>query len=89
MTTRKATTVMLETAREQAGLSVDVLWIRYFGNGGTATFETFQVYLSGDVVPNKLQYNIAASTLNECFADMDLDHPVPYADGGGQGHPRP
>jgi hypothetical protein len=69
----------LEAARRQLGLSVDELWVRYFGNGGTATIAEFQSFLADEPWPAALQYDIAVSALNDRFGEIDLDHPVPYA----------
>lgn len=73
----------LETARRRAGLTVDELWVRYFGNGGAATFTELQSFLVGDAWPSALQYDITVSALNDRFTEMDLNHPIPYA-GSGQ-----
>lgn len=69
----------LDGPRRQARLSVDELWVRYFGNGGTATMAQFQAFLGEDRWPGTLQYDIAVSALNDRFTEMDLDHPIPYA----------
>lgn len=69
----------LEVARHRLGLSVDQLWVRYFGNGGTATMAEFQTFLADGPWPGALQYDIAVSALNDRFAEIDLDHPVPYS----------
>lgn len=69
----------LEQARVAAGLSVDDLWIRYFGNGGTATAEELERFLAGAPWPGSLQFDIVVSALNDRFTEIDLDHPVPYA----------
>lgn len=77
----------LDVARQQAGLSVEELWIRYFGNGGTATVDEFQTFLTEHTWPERLQYDITASALNDRFTEMELDHPVPYSSthtGGGR-----
>lgn len=68
----------LDVARQQAELTVDELWVRYFGNGGTATSTEFTAFLTDHAWPTDLQYDIAASALNEQFTEMGLDHPVPY-----------
>jgi hypothetical protein len=70
----------LETARRDAGLSVDELWVRYLGNGGTATPADFRHFLAGHHWPGALQYDIAVSALNDRFTEMNLNHPIPYSD---------
>ena len=76
----------LDTARIQAGLSVDQLWVRYFGNGGTATADEFAAFLADRRQPGALQYDIAVSALNDRFTEMALHHPVPYSDAGSGDH---
>jgi hypothetical protein len=70
----------LEGARLDAMLSVEELWIRYIGNGGTATVPQFRSFLGRDVWPGTLQYDITVSALNDRFGELHADHPVPYAD---------
>lgn len=76
-------TPSLDGARQQARLTVDEFWVRYFGNGGTATSTQFRSFLDGDHWPATLQYDIAVSALNDRFAEMDADHPVPYSGDDG------
>lgn len=71
----------LERARLAAGLSIDELWIRYFGNGGTAGAEEFKRFLNGVSWPGSLQFDIVVSALNDRFTEIDVDQPVSYADG--------
>jgi hypothetical protein len=68
----------LEVARQQAGLSVAELWFAYLGLGGTAMPSELHAYVLGVVQPDRHQYDVLALALNERFADMELDHPVPY-----------
>lgn len=70
----------LEDARLRAGLTLDQLWIRYFGNGGTASATEFESFMASSRWPERLQYDIAVSALNDRFTEIELDHPVPYAD---------
>lgn len=69
----------LENARLLAGLTVAELWVRYFGNGGSATETEFRSFFDDQPWPGRLQYDIAVSALNDRFHEMDLDHPLPYA----------
>ena len=69
----------LDGARRAAGLSVGQLWIRYFGNGGSATEVEFASFLAHHSWPGPLQYDIAVSALNDRFTELDRDHPVPYS----------
>lgn len=69
----------LDAARRAAGLSIDQLWIRYFGNGGTATEVEFAEFLASHTWPGSLQYDIAVSALNDRFTELHRNHPVPYS----------
>jgi hypothetical protein len=69
----------LEQARREAGLSVDELWIRYFGNGGTVTADAFRALLAGSTWSTSLDYDIVVSALNDRFNDLDLDRALPYS----------
>ena len=69
----------LENARLLTGLTVAELWVRYSGNGGSATETEFRSFLEDRPWPDELQYDIAVSALNDRFHEMDLDHPLPYA----------
>ena len=69
----------LDAARRRLGLSVDQLWVRYFGNGGTATMAEFQRFLTDEPWPASLQYDIAVSALNDRFGEINQNHPVPYS----------
>ena len=68
----------LEVARQQAGLSVSELWFAYLGLGGMAMPAELHSYLLGVAQPDHHEYDVVALALNERFADMELNHPVPY-----------
>lgn len=70
--------ISLETARQQAVLSVAELWLAYFTLGGLATPGDIEAILAGRTRADQREYDLLALALNERFADMDLDHPVPY-----------
>lgn len=69
---------MLETARREAGLSLDELWLRYFELTGQASLMELEAYLAGALVPDRLQYDLIAQALNERYLELGMDHPVPY-----------
>jgi hypothetical protein len=68
----------LEVARQQAALSMSELWFAYLGLGGMAMPAELHAYVLGVARPDRHEYNVLALALNERFADMELDHPVPY-----------
>lgn len=69
---------LLETARQQAGLSVLELWLAYFALGGLAMLGDLEAILAGRTRVERHDHDLLALALNERFLDMDLDHPVPY-----------
>ena len=69
---------ILELARRELGLSVDDLWMRYFALGGTSSALEIEAYLVGALVTPGSVHDRIAVALNERFAELDRDHPVPY-----------
>lgn len=70
---------MLELARRDAGLSVADLWCRYFALGGMSTPLEVDAYLNGALIASPHDRDILAVALNERFAELGGDHPLPYA----------
>ena len=70
---------VLEQARRDTGLSVGDLWFRYFALGGTSTPIEVDAVLNGALVATVLERDRLAVALNERFAELGGDHPVPYA----------
>jgi len=77
MSDRSAT---LQSARNQAGLTVAELWLRYFGLGGMSTPLEVDAVLYGALTPSDLDYDLLAHAINERFLELGGDHPVPYTD---------
>lgn len=73
-------TDVLERARRQTGLSVAELWFRYFTLGGMRTSLEVEAFLHGALVACSHDRDLLAVALNERFAELGGDHPVPYAD---------
>ena len=69
---------LLEQARRTLGLSLDDLWIRYFALGGMSTALELEAYLFGALVAPPHEHDLLAVALNERFAELGGDHPVPY-----------
>ena len=70
--------VDLDVARQQAGLSLLELWLACVGLGAAITPFDLRAWLAGEGGPDAHEHDIVALALNERFADMDLNHPVPY-----------
>ena len=76
----------LEQARRDLKLSIDDLWMRYFSLGGMITLVEVEAVLFGALVGNDHDRELLAVALNERFAELGGDHPIPYAD-DAPGHP--
>jgi hypothetical protein len=70
----------LERARREVGLSVPDLWFRYFTLGGMSTALEVEAFLYGALVADTHDRDILAVALNERFAELGGDHPIPYSD---------
>jgi hypothetical protein len=71
--------VDFETARQQAMLTFDDLWIRYLALGGYASQAEIKDYVEGSSDPSNQDYDLLAQALNEKFMDLGMDCPVPYS----------
>jgi hypothetical protein len=69
----------LERARIELGLSNDELWFRYFALGGMGTAIEVDAYLHDALAPTSHDRDLLAAALNERFAELGGDHPVPYS----------
>lgn len=76
---------VLEAARQELGLSFPELWLRYFGVGGMSTATEVEAVLCGALVGSPSERDTIAVALNENFAELGRDHPVPYT--GDEAHP--
>ena len=70
---------VLEHARREVGLSVADLWLRYFTLGGMSTALEVEGVLFGALRATDHERDLLAVALNERFAELGGDHPVPYA----------
>ncbi len=71
---------MLEQGRRDVGLSQGELWFRYFELGGMSTALEVEAYLYGALIPTSHDGDVIAAALNERFAELGGDHPIPYSD---------
>ena len=71
---------VLEQARRDTRLSVADLWYRYFGLGGMRSALDVEAYLYGALVADDYDRDLLAAALNERFAELGADHPLPYSD---------
>lgn len=70
----------LEQARRDTGLSVSDLWMRYFALGGMSSAMEVEAILYGALVGEVVDRDLLAVALNERFAELGGDHPLPYSD---------
>ena len=71
---------LLDRHRQDAGLSYGELWLRYFELGGMASALELQAIVHGALRTNAHDHDVIAHALNERFAELGGNHPVPYAD---------
>ena len=69
---------VLERARRDVGMSMVDLWLRYFALGGVRTPIEVDAVLNGALVADATDRDRLAVALNERFAELGGDHPVPY-----------
>jgi len=69
---------ILDTYRQEAGLSHGELWMRYFEIGGMSTSFELETFLYGLVDPTTHDHDVIAHALNERFTELGGDHPVAY-----------
>ena len=74
----------LERARQEVGLSIGALWIRYFALGGMAEPLEMEAFLFGVLVASPRDRDLLAVALNERFSELGGDHPIPYSDDTNQ-----
>jgi hypothetical protein len=70
----------LEQARRDLGLSIPDLWMRYFALGGMSAALEMEAILYGALVPRTHDRDVIAVALNERYAELGGDHPIPYSD---------
>lgn len=71
---------VLEHARREAGLTIADLWMRYFALGGMGSMIEIEAILYGALVPIPYDRDILSVAINERFAELGGDHPIPYSD---------
>lgn len=69
---------VLDSQRQEAGLSHTELWLRYFELGGMSTGFELEAYLSGALRPSPYDRDVIAHALNERFSELGVDQPVRY-----------
>jgi hypothetical protein len=84
-------TQRFHNAFEAADLSVDDLWLRYFGLGGDAGRFEIDAYLNGAIALPPMQHDLLAHAINERLDEIAPPR-APYSndfysdDLGGTGH---
>jgi hypothetical protein len=69
----------LDRYRLDADLTHSELWLRYFELGGMSSAFQLEALLCGALTPTAHDHDLIAVALNERFAEIGADHPVPYA----------
>ncbi len=60
-------------------ITIDELWARCIGLGGSLSCRELRVYLTGETTWTAQAHNLAALALNEYFADQGLGPLVAYS----------
>ena len=68
----------LDTFRQEAGLSLGELWLRYFELGGMSTGLQLEAFLYGVLLPSTHDHDVIAHAINERFVELGRNHPVAY-----------
>jgi hypothetical protein len=71
---------VLETARQDVGLSQGDLWLRYFALGGNAMPTEFEAFLSGVLEPAATEYDILVQALNERSMELGSERRWEYSE---------
>lgn len=71
--------VPLEPARRQLGLTYYALWQAYFELGGVGRPTDIERHLGGGLQLSDLEHDMLVHSLNEMFADRDMNHPLGYS----------
>jgi hypothetical protein len=70
---------ILDEGRRLAALTIGQLWWSYVAIGGTARPTEVAGFMSGEAVPDAVQYDLLAQVLNDSLTGLGLDHSVPYS----------
>jgi hypothetical protein len=70
----------LERARQDTGLSIGELWLRYFAVGGMNLPLEMEAILYEALVGSRAERDLLAVALNDRFTELGGDHPVAYSD---------
>lgn len=70
---------LLRAAKSISGLHIDDLWTDCIAIDGSLSLARLKEGLAGSHVLDDHQYDVVAQALNDRFADVYLDHLVPYA----------
>lgn len=74
----------LNVARKDAGLSMDDLYLRYFGLGGTTPAWEMEAVIFGALTTADPDRDRMVHALNERFTELGRNHPVPYSEDAGE-----
>jgi len=66
-------------AFQSADVTMDEMWLRYFGLGGEADHFELDAYLNGAITLSPLQHDILAHAINERLDEIAPAH-APYSD---------
>ena len=70
----------LERGRQEAGLSMTELWLRYFALGGNSTPVELEKFVGRAPKRSRHECNLIALAINEHCLEHGCGHPIPYLD---------
>ena len=73
---------VLEQGRRDTGLAIGEFWYRYFALGGNSTALEVEAVLYGAREATVHDRDLLAVAINERFAELGGDHPIPYSTDG-------
>jgi hypothetical protein len=65
-------------AREDAGMSQEDLWLRYFALGGMSQPLELEAIVHNALRTSLHDRDVVVHALNERFSELGRNHPVPY-----------
>ena len=69
---------VLDTYRQEAGLTHGELWLRYFELGGMSTGFELEAFLYGVITLTPHDHDVVVHAINERFAELGEERPVAY-----------
>jgi hypothetical protein len=73
---------LVDSCRQNAGLTVNDLWMRCVALGQMNSALELEAYLFGALRPTRQEFNLIAAALNEYLIEAKACHSIPYIEDG-------